>query len=92
MALTVLVTGGSGFLAAHVIHAVLNKGYNVKTTVRSEIRGQEVIASHSEHKSKLSYAIVPDIAQKDAFEDALRGVDGVSDQTNSRSFEEIREC
>lgn len=77
MVSTVLVTGGSGFAAAHVIRAFLNKGYNVKATVRSEARGKEVLASHPEHNTKLSYAIVQDIAEKGAFNDALKGVDGV---------------
>ncbi|KAJ4854165.1 3-beta hydroxysteroid dehydrogenase/isomerase family domain-containing protein [Trichoderma breve] len=77
MVSTVLVTGGSGFAAAHVIRAFLNKGYNVKATVRSETRGEEVLESHAEHSAKLSYVIVPDIAEKGAFNDALQGVDGV---------------
>ncbi|KAM6477668.1 hypothetical protein HDV62DRAFT_401426 [Trichoderma sp. SZMC 28011] len=77
MVSTVLVTGGSGFAAAHVIRAFLNKGYNVRATVRSETRGKEVLASHPEHSAKLSYVIVPDIAEKGAFNDALKGVDGV---------------
>lgn len=32
---TVLVTGGSGFIAAHCIIQLLKSGYNVRTTVRS---------------------------------------------------------
>jgi uncharacterized protein YbjT (DUF2867 family) len=77
MVSTILVTGGSGFAAAHVIRAFLNKGYNVRATVRSEARGKEVLASNREHSAKLSYVIVPDIAEKGAFKDALKGVDGV---------------
>lgn len=77
MVSTVLVTRGSGFAAAHVIRAFLNKGYNVRATVRSEARGKEVLAGHPEHGAKLSYVIVPDIAERGAFNDALKGVDGV---------------
>ncbi|KAM0512067.1 hypothetical protein ACHAPE_009215 [Trichoderma viride] len=77
MSSTVLITGGSGFAAAHVIRAFLNKGYNVKATVRSEARGEEVLTSHPENSAKLSYVVVPDIADKDAFNNALNGVDGV---------------
>ena len=34
----VLVTGGSGFVASHVILQLLNAGYAVRTTVRSLAR------------------------------------------------------
>ena len=39
---TVLVTGGSGFVAAHCIVQLLNAGYRVRTTVRSLRREGEV--------------------------------------------------
>jgi nucleoside-diphosphate-sugar epimerase len=38
----VLVTGGSGFLGAHIIVALLNAGYRGRTTVRSLSRENEV--------------------------------------------------
>ena len=39
---TVLVTGGSGFIASHTILQLLNSGYKVRTTVRSLSREGEV--------------------------------------------------
>jgi len=39
---TVLVTGGTGFVGVHCIVQLLQKGYNVKTTVRSLKRKDEV--------------------------------------------------
>ena len=41
---TVLVTGGSGFLAAHVILQLLAAGHQVRTTVRSPAREEDVLA------------------------------------------------
>lgn len=41
---TVLVTGGSGFIAVHCILQLLNAGYRVRTTVRSLTREPEVRA------------------------------------------------
>ena len=40
----VLVTGGSGFLGAHCILALLDAGYRVRTTVRSAKREADVLA------------------------------------------------
>jgi nucleoside-diphosphate-sugar epimerase len=41
---TVLVTGGSGFIGVHCILQLLNAGYRVRTTVRSQAREGEVRA------------------------------------------------
>jgi len=41
----VLVTGGTGFIAQHCIVALLNAGYDVKTTLRTPKRQDEVMAS-----------------------------------------------
>jgi dihydroflavonol-4-reductase len=41
---TVLVTGGSGFLAAHIILQLLAAGHDVRTTVRKPDRAADVLA------------------------------------------------
>jgi len=41
----VLVTGGSGFVALHVIQQLLNKDYQVRTTLRSLTKKDEVFTS-----------------------------------------------
>jgi nucleoside-diphosphate-sugar epimerase len=42
---TVLVTGGSGFLGTHIILQLLRKGYRVRTTLRSLAKKAEIIES-----------------------------------------------
>ncbi|GAM40632.1 cinnamoyl-CoA reductase [Talaromyces pinophilus] len=77
MAPTVLVTGASGFIATHVVNAFLRKGYNVRGTVRSEKSAAEVRQTHADYTGQLSLFIVPDIAAPHAFDEAVKGVDGV---------------
>ena len=38
----VLVTGGTGFIAVHIILQLLNQGYRVRTTLRTMSRQKEV--------------------------------------------------
>lgn len=75
---TVLITGGSGFVAAEVLNAFLARGYHVRTTVRSEETAEKVKKSHSQYISQLSFAIVKDVAQPGGHDEAVKGVDGVS--------------
>jgi L-serine deaminase len=78
MTQTVLVTGASGFVAGHVLNEFLNAGYNVRAAVRSEATADKVRKTHSKHPEALSFVIVPDISVPGAFNEAVKGVDGVS--------------
>ena len=77
MAQTVLVTGASGFVATHVIEAFLQAGFQVRGTVRSDSSAQKVKKAHPNHVDALTFAIVPDISIPNAFDEAVKGVDGV---------------
>ncbi|GME49773.1 ketoreductase [Neofusicoccum parvum] len=69
----VLLTGGSGFIAAHVLDVLLQRGHSVVTTVRSQEKADRIKAAHPNHgKDKLDFAIVPDIAQEGAFDAAVQ--------------------
>lgn len=74
---TVLITGGSGFVAAEVLNGFLSRGYNVRTTVRNDASADKIKKSHSEYLSQLSFAIVKDIQTPGAHDEAVKGVDGV---------------
>jgi nucleoside-diphosphate-sugar epimerase len=74
---TVLITGGSGFVAAHCLNAFLSRGYNVKTTVRSQSSAEKIKKSHAKYIAQLSFAVVPDVATPRGHDEAVKGVDGV---------------
>ena len=68
----VLLTGGSGFIAAHCLDQLLKRGHSVVTTVRSTEKAQRIKAAYPDvSKDKLDFAIVEDIAQHDAFDKAV---------------------
>lgn len=75
---TILITGASGFVATHVVKAFLERGYQVRGTVRSEQTAANVRKNFLKYSDRLSFTIVEDIAQPGAFDEAVQGVDGVS--------------
>ena len=69
----VLLTGGSGFIAAHVLEALLAQGHSVVTTVRSEAKAQLLRDTFANvGKDKLDFVYVADIAQERAFDEAVK--------------------
>lgn len=68
----VLLTGGSGFIAAHCVDVLLQNKHSVVFTVRSHEKGKKILSNHSGvPESQLSYVIVEDIAQEGAFDKAV---------------------
>ncbi|KAJ0297075.1 hypothetical protein COL516b_010978 [Colletotrichum fioriniae] len=69
----VLLTGGSGFIATHILKLLLERGHSVVTSVRSQAKADAIKQSYPDiGADKLSFAIVPDVAQSDAFTDAVK--------------------
>jgi len=73
----VLLTGATGFIAAHVLDVLLQRGYKVRATVRSQEKGEALMATRQAYKDKVEFAIVQDISILGAFDEAIKGVDGV---------------
>ncbi|KAL8658556.1 MAG: hypothetical protein Q9202_007523 [Teloschistes flavicans] len=69
----VLLTGGSGFIAVHVLESLLNQGHSVVTSVRSEKKAQMIRDTFPNvGKEKLDFVLVDDIARPDAFDEAVK--------------------
>jgi nucleoside-diphosphate-sugar epimerase len=79
----VLVTGGSGFIASHVVVAVLNAGYKVRATIRSLKRADSVreklqIGGISREQSESEVEFVEADLQSDAgWDEATSGCEYV---------------
>lgn len=66
----VLLTGGSGFIATHILELLLEGGHEVVTTVRTEEKAKIIRDAHP--GAKLTVTIVPDIAQPNAFDEVMK--------------------
>ncbi|KDQ17957.1 hypothetical protein BOTBODRAFT_29275 [Botryobasidium botryosum FD-172 SS1] len=74
---TVLVTGASGFIAVWVVKTLLDKGFNVRGTVRSSSKGDYLTKLFDSYGEKFTYVIVGDVSHEGAFDEAVKGVDAV---------------
>lgn len=77
---TVLVTGGTGFLAVHTILQLLQQGFTVKTTLRSLSRKDEILNALRQGGiidfSNLSF-YEADLLSDEGWDEAARGCDYV---------------
>ncbi|KAM3539287.1 hypothetical protein ARSEF1564_007783 [Beauveria bassiana] len=67
----VAVTGANGFIAQHCIAALLEKGYRVVGTVRSDAKVDAVRQAHGGAHPKLSVVVVADMTDPDQYRAAL---------------------
>ncbi len=76
---TVLVTGGTGFIAQHCILQLLEAGYHVRASARSASRQAELIATLSPHLSPGTTlegrfeVFAADLTSDDGWDDAVSG-------------------
>lgn len=59
----VLVTGANGFVAVWVVKKLLEQGFSVRGTVRSEEKGKHLKETFASYGDKLELVIVKDITQ-----------------------------
>lgn len=73
----VLVTGGNGFLALHIIKGLLQQGFDVRTTLRTLSKKEEVLAAlqqnHVPNLDHLSFAAA-DLTTDNNWDEAMHGI------------------
>ena len=75
----VLVTGGSGFIALHCIDQLLEKGFMIRTTIRSESRKDEIYKAMNKYPNldqNLEFHIC-DLLEDEGWDAAVKGCDYV---------------
>lgn len=76
---TVLVTGGTGYVAGWCIAELLERGFEVRTTVRTPDRTESVrraVATQTDPGDRLSFAVA-DLTSDDGWKEAMDGCDYV---------------
>ena len=76
----ILVTGGNGFLALHIIKMLLEQGYQVRATLRTLTKAagvrQTLLVAQTPHLERLSF-VTADLTQDVGWENAMTGMDSV---------------
>lgn len=71
----ILLTGGSGFIAAHVLETLLQRGHSVVTTVRSPQKGNTILEAHPDlPRGVLDFVVVEDIARSNSMRTTFKDI------------------
>ncbi|EIN05349.1 NAD(P)-binding protein [Punctularia strigosozonata HHB-11173 SS5] len=74
----VLVTGANGYVAVWIVQNLLDHGYSVRGTVRSEAKAAHLKALFADkYGGKVEFVVVEDITKEGAFDNAVQGIDAV---------------
>ncbi|KAK3502161.1 hypothetical protein B0T13DRAFT_508975 [Neurospora crassa] len=75
----VLLTGGTGFIASHILDHLLECGFDVIVTARSQAKGERILASIANSPNvvnrvgcKVTYAVVENIAEDGDFDEVIK--------------------
>ncbi|KAH9487441.1 NADPH-dependent methylglyoxal reductase GRE2 [Psilocybe cubensis] len=73
----VLVTGANGYVAAWVVRSLLDQGYIVRGTVRSQNKGEQLKKVFESDGDRFEYVIVDDFTKEGIFDEIVKDVDAI---------------
>ncbi|THU84024.1 D-lactaldehyde dehydrogenase [Dendrothele bispora CBS 962.96] len=82
----VLVTGANGFIAVWIVRTLLERGYVVRGSVRSEEKGRFLKDLFKDYGERFEIVIVRDIAVEGAFNEAVKDVDAIEHTASPVNF------
>ncbi|KAI0776384.1 NAD(P)-binding protein [Irpex lacteus] len=85
----VLVSGANGYIAVWILQKLLDQGYTVRGTVRSERILPHLKQLFAKYGDKLEFVIVEDITKDGAFDEAVKGVDAVLHTASPFHFDAV---
>ena len=85
----VLITGGTGWVGSHIVDKALEHGLKVRLAIRSEEKAKSLIQGLRSKYGKdahIETVIVKDFNADDAYEEAVKGVQGIIHAASNLSF------
>ncbi|PYH80260.1 NAD dependent epimerase/dehydratase [Aspergillus uvarum CBS 121591] len=70
----VLLTGANGFVASHILSILIERGYAITATVRSQKKADDILQTHPEWKGKVDFIVVADFTSEQPFDDLFQRV------------------